>query len=185
MAWHGRQVERNPTPVPPVLGCFASAKQRTGGCAGSRDVFIDRRCVWVSVSLPSSSHPATASSNPCSTVRFIPFVYFSFPNSSRHPIVSLIIEWIFARSCLHRLPARLPTFHGSSLYPRLMPFRICTTRHLSTMNFVPISLPICSISSTFSAAFRIGSTFPSPEQLSISGRFCRVTTHPHFPGNGF
>lgn len=33
----------------------------------------------------------------------------------------------------------------------------------------------CSISATFSAVPHTDSTFPSPEQLSISGRFCHVT----------
>lgn len=43
----------------------------------------------------------------------------------------------------------------------------------------------CSISATFSAVLHIGSTFPSPEQLSISGRFCHVSIILFFPDNGF
>lgn len=43
----------------------------------------------------------------------------------------------------------------------------------------------CSISATFPAVPHTGSTFPSPEQLSISGRFCHVTIIPYFPDNGF
>lgn len=113
------------------------------------------------------------------------FSHFSFPNSSQHPVFSSTTEQTFARSCLCRLPVCLPTFHDSSLYPHIMPFCICTTQHLLMMSFVPISLPICSISPTFSAALRIGSTFLSPEQLSISSRFCRVTVISHFPDNGF
>lgn len=70
----------------------------------------------------------------------------------------------YAASQITCLPSTAP-------YPRVMPFHICTTQHLSTMNFVPILLPIiCSILSTSSAACHISSTRPSPEQLSISGR---------------
>lgn len=83
-------------------------------------------------------------------------------------------------SCLHRLPGRLPALRGSALYPQVMPCRICTTQHLSKMNLVPVSLPFCSVSPTFSAALHTGSTLPSPEQLSISGGFCCVTIHPYF-----
>lgn len=43
----------------------------------------------------------------------------------------------------------------------------------------------CSVSATVSAVLHIDSTFPSPEQLSISGRFCHVTIISYFPDNGF
>lgn len=89
-------------------------------------------------------------------------------------------------SCLCRLPDRLPALPGSSLYPQVMPFHICTTQHLLMMNLVPISLPIYLLHITHifcSSSHR--STFSSPEQLGISGRFCHVTIHPHFPDNGF
>lgn len=42
-----------------------------------------------------------------------------------------------------------------------------------------------SVSAIFSAVLHISSPFPSPKQLSISGRFCRVTIIPHFPQNVF
>lgn len=63
-----------------------------------------------------------------------------------------------------------------------MPFYICTTQHLQVINFVPILLPTAPYQPHFP---HTGSTFPSPEQLSISGRFCHVTIIPYFPDNGF
>lgn len=84
------------------------------------------------------------------------------------------------------LPPRSP-----SCSPQLLSVPLgCVLLHLhypasTSDEFCSHFITYCSISATFSAVLNIGSTFPSPEQLSISGRFCHVTIIPCFPDDGF
>lgn len=76
--------------------------------------------------------------------------------------------------------SHLPALHSPSLYLGLCPSTSALPSIYRWCILFPFDYLLLHISHIFCS-----STFPSPEQLSISGRFYHVTIIPYFPDNGF